>query len=111
MSMRYILHLLLGSGGSSADFQRRVDADRAADVEVIGRGLEHVVVDRGELLGSPVALDLHLVLDLLISGRHRVAEAEKAAQVELAPGADLEAVERDALERGAGDVADGDAGV
>src|SRR4051812_49045797 len=66
---------------SSADGQRRVHPDRPAHVEVIGRGLDHRLVDFVELLGRAVARDADFVVDVRVAGRNLVAEAEEAAQV------------------------------
>src|SRR5256885_710209 len=75
---------------SSADAQRRVHPDRPAQVEVIGRGLDHRLVDLLELVARAVALDADLVIDRFIARSDGVAEAEEAAQVELPAGADFE---------------------
>ena len=76
---------------ASADAQRGVHLHRPADVEVIGRGPDHRLVDLLELFGRAVALDQYFAVDLLVAGRDMVIEAEEAAQVELAAGLDLEA--------------------
>src|SRR5690348_8818967 len=98
-------------GSPSADVERSGDPDRTADVEVIGRGLHHRLVDLLEVAGRAVALDVDDIFDLLVARSDLVAEAEEAAQVELTAGLDLETVELDAPERRARDIANGDAGV
>src|SRR5689334_15111662 len=81
------------------------------DVEIVGRGLEHVLVDLLELLARAVAVDADLVIEALVSRLDVFAEAEEAAQVELAASHDLDRIEADSANRRTGDVTHSDARV
>src|SRR5215831_11578631 len=68
-------------------------------------------MDLLKLLIRAIALDHYLALKLAIAGRHRLIEAKKTAQVDIAFGGNLKLLQCDALQRTECGIADDHAGV
>src|SRR5215471_17285483 len=87
------------AGSRLLDHQSGFQCHGVYDVVKIGRGRHHRLMDLGELLLSAVTLEADSVAQALVPRRNIGIDPEKASEVDLAFGLDLEL--------GEGDPADG----